>query len=81
MPRPPKGIPKPKRVAPAPRWMRTVARYWGLIPPSTHGIWALARLGVLGGVLYLNASNFDITEHRTLLTMALLEAAGFKRRS
>jgi hypothetical protein len=36
---------------------------------------------VLGGVLYANASNFDITEGRTLITMTLLEVAGLKRRS
>lgn len=72
---------KPLRVAPLPRWRRTLARLWDRLPPSTHGIWAIARLGVLGAVLYANATHFDITEHRTLLTMALLEAAGLKRRS
>lgn len=71
---------KPMRVAPLPRWMRRLQALWNRIPPSSHGIWALARLGVLGAVLYANASHFDITEHRTLLTMALLEAAGFKRK-
>lgn len=81
MPRPPRAIRKPIRVAPLPLWMRQLQRGWGLIPPSTHGIWAVARLGVLGGVLYMNASNFDITEHRTLMVMTLLEVAGFKRRS
>lgn len=81
MPRLPRPIRKPKRVAPAPSWMRSVKRYWDLIPPSNHGVWSAARLVILGGVLYANASNFDITEGRTLITMTLLEVAGLKRRS
>ena len=81
MPRLPKGVAKPKRVAPAPKWIRSAKRYWDLIPPSNHGVWSIARLGILGGVLYANASNFDITEGRTLITMTLLEVAGLKRRS
>lgn len=81
MPRPPRAIRKPLRVAPAPAWMRAVRRYWDLIPPSNHGVWSIARLGILGGVLYMNASNFDITEGRTLMVMTLLEVAGIKRRS
>lgn len=81
MPRFPKPIRRPKRPEPLPRWMRNLRRGWQAIPPSTHGIWSIARLAVLGGVLYANASNFDITEGRTLITMTLLEVAGFKRRA
>ena len=83
MPRLPRAVKKPTRirVTTLPRWVRQIQRLWGAIPPSSHGIWAVARLGVLAGVLYFNASNFDITEGRTLITMTLLEVAGFKRRS
>ena len=81
MPRLPKGVKKPIRVAPLPKWVRQAQRIWQAVPPSNHGVWAVARLGILSGVLYANASNFDITEGRTLITMTLLELAGIKRRS
>ena len=62
-------------------WKQTAAYWWCRVPPSNHGVWSLLRLGVLFGVLYANATNFDMTEGRTLVMMSLLEVAGLKRRT
>lgn len=79
MPRLPRPVTKPKRrlsrVRRAWRW------YQGLPQPAKHGFAFAARMAVLTSALYLNASDFDITEYKTILTMAMLDSVGFKRRT
>ena len=78
-----KKAPQPKRCR-RPKtmtWRQTAKYWWCRIPASNHGSWSVVRLAVLAGVMYANATNFDSTEGKTLLTMTLLEVAGLKRRT
>lgn len=48
------------------------------MPPATHPVWSILKTAVLLGgfavILYLNASNFDHTEMKTLMEAMLLMA-------
>ena len=45
-------------------------------PSNDHPIWALIRLSILmltlSGVLWLTATDFDVTEVRTIITIFLI---------
>ena len=82
MPRLPRPVKKPRPPkAPLPRWKQTWRWYQGLPQPARHGFAFGARICVLTGALYLNATHFDKTEYRTIIAMAVMDAVGFKRRT
>jgi len=51
------------------------------LPADSSRWWPALRLVVLVAFMYHNASNFDWTEGKTIMAVALMEALGIRKRA